>query len=147
MQATKPAKSGLCHVWAALVRYTTGSPSNNPSAPMSTSTRTTLGELVRHVLTLAAGESGSVHLDSTTALGVSVTVGLAAGDAATAHGSLDDAPVVASGQAFPLIGEAGAIASAPAAHTVCIAYPGPLRTVIVSAAGGNSGVVRVVVLQ
>jgi hypothetical protein len=114
---------------------------------MSTNTRKSLGELVRHVVTLAAGESASVQLDSTLAGAVSLQVTVAAGDSATAHGSCDDtAPVVAE-DAFPLFGEDGVIAATTAKRTACMPFPGPLRTVFLSADADNTGTVRVVVLQ
>lgn len=114
---------------------------------MSTNIRKSLGELVRHVVTLAAGESAQVQVDSTVSAGVLVQVTVSAGDSATAHGSADDTAVVSAEDAFPLFGESGVVASVGAKRTAGMPFPGPLRTVFLAAAAGNTGIVRVVILQ
>jgi hypothetical protein len=114
---------------------------------MHTYTRKPLGELVQHIVTLAAGDSFSVPVDSTTAASVLVQVTVAAGDSATAHASADDTAAVTAEDAFPLFGEDGVVASTGAKRTAGVPFPGPLRSVFVSADAGNTGTVRVVILQ
>lgn len=109
-------------------------------------TRKVLGERVQHIVVLAAGESQVVPLDATDRQAVSVQLTVAAGDSAKAHGSCDDAAAVVAEDAFPLFGEDGTFAPS-AKRTACAPYPGPLRTVFLSAHADNTGTVRAVILQ
>lgn len=116
---------------------------------MSTSTRTVLGELVQHFVTLEPGETVDILLDSVASAAVSVQVTVGAGDTAHVHGACTDTSAVAviEHDAFPLFGEDGAVTATGNRRTACTAFPGPLRTVFVTAAAGNTKALRVTVLQ
>jgi len=110
-------------------------------------TRTRIGDRIRHTVALAAGEHAAIELDSLDRPSLTIQVHVGTGDAAIVVGTLDDAsafPLFAN--PFPLVGEDGHI-PAGALRTVAIVFPGPLRTVHVTAPNENAGTVRVVVLQ
>lgn len=111
---------------------------------MATKLRETFGKRVRYTVTLEAGEAVAVQLDAAAFATVSAQITVASGDSASAHGSLDDAATPTQG--FPLFGEDGSVL-AGTARSVCLAYPGPLRTVRLAAAAENAGTVRVVILH